>query len=156
MANTIRLAEGTNWAELLPLGGGVAKVVGGNVHQKGDLVSAPGTMGWDEAAAPGATPGDTALSPFDVELRYDSVTDACITLVGVDDGRVEDLQAHPTVDGDAHPAEKLLAATDEEDEALRTLRATEVTSVDLEPPDDTPAKPDGEAAKDIAPKKRVA
>jgi len=140
MAKTIRLVEGMNWVELEPLAGGIAKVVAGNVHMPGDLVASPGGPSWDEAAAPGGATDDTALSPFDLELRYDSVTDVCLTPAG-DAGDIQDLAAHPSASDIKSPAAKLVAANDEDEAMRRTLGAVQVTSVEFEVPDDAPARP---------------
>jgi hypothetical protein len=146
MATTIRLAEGMNWVELQPLAGGVAKVVAGNVHMPGDLVASPGGLSWEEAAALGGAPSDTALSPFDLELRYDSVTDVCLTPAG-DEGDIQDLAAHPSASDSKSPAAKLVAASGEDEAMRRTLGAVQVTSVEFEVTDETPAEPAEPPAK---------
>ncbi len=140
MANTIRLAEGMNWVELEPLAGGIAKVVAGNVHMPGDLVASPGGVSWDEAGTRIGAQTETALSPFDLELRYDSVTDVCLTPAG-DEGDIQDLAAHPSASDIKSPAAKLVAANDEDEAMRRTLGAVQVTSVEFEVPDEAPAKP---------------
>ncbi len=154
MAKTIRLAEGTNWVELEPLAGGIAKVVAGNVHMPGDLVASSGGLSWEDAATPGGASIDTALSPFDLELRYDSVTEVCLAPAS-GEGDLQDLEAHPSASDIKSPAAKLVAASDEDEAIRRTLFAAQVTSVEFEVPDDTMATP-GELPAELRNDKRDA
>lgn len=67
------LKEGDAEVKLRPLNGRIAQVEGGTVFVHGDLVEAPADSTWQKLATVLAS-GDTAGSPFDLELMYDAVT----------------------------------------------------------------------------------
>jgi hypothetical protein len=139
METTIRLAEGMNWVEVAPLAGGVAKVMAGNVHQAGDLVAAPGGMTWEEASSPAHPNGDTALSPFDLVLRWDAVTESAVAPRAIDAADAADLESVASRPSD--PAAKLVEASEREQEMLRVLRASQSSRDDDDFPDAPPAAP---------------
>lgn len=74
---TVTLKDGPNVCELRPFDDGQgfnqARVVGGEVGRRGDVVLKPADLTWEEASEEVA-PGRTTLSPFDLELVQDVVT----------------------------------------------------------------------------------
>lgn len=77
MALMVTLKHGPGICDLSPLpleeGADQARVVGGTVGRRGDILQKPPHLSWQEAAEELA-PGRTELSPFDLELIGDSVT----------------------------------------------------------------------------------
>lgn len=70
---TTTLRDGTAWATLKPLRENAAKVEDGNAWRRGDLVSLPPGISWEEAGI--ASPdGRTRVGPFELELVYDAIT----------------------------------------------------------------------------------
>lgn len=74
---TVTLRDGSCVFELEPFDDGEgcdhARVVGGTVERKGDVLRKPSHLTWEEAAEEVA-PGRTELSPFDLELAHDALT----------------------------------------------------------------------------------
>src|SRR5581483_9461254 len=74
---TVILKEGVGICELRPIDGGEdldqARVLGGTIGRKGDVLRKPADLTWAEAVQEIA-PGRTALSPFDLEMVQDSIT----------------------------------------------------------------------------------
>ena len=74
---TVILRDGLGICELRPVEGredfDQAQVLGGTTGRKGDVVRKPADLTWEEAAEE-ASPGRTALSPFDLEVVHDSIT----------------------------------------------------------------------------------
>jgi|GEM_PF-5178278 len=70
---TVTLKEREDWLRLRPLEDGHAEVLDGTVFAAGDLVAGPQWLTWLESGEEGRD-GDTLVSPFQLELYYDSVT----------------------------------------------------------------------------------
>jgi hypothetical protein len=70
---TTTLREGSAWVTLKPLHENTAKVEDGNAWRRGDLVSLPPGISWEDAGFPGPD-GGTRVGPFDLELVYDAIT----------------------------------------------------------------------------------
>ena len=74
---TVTLKDGPVACELSPLedeeGFDRARIVGGEFGKEGDILFKPADLTWEEAMEEIA-PGRTALSPFDLELVQDIVT----------------------------------------------------------------------------------
>ena len=74
---TMTLKDGPAVCHLRPLedeeGFDRARIVGGTFGRKGDLLLKPSYLTWEEATEE-LSPGQTALSPFDLELVWDVVT----------------------------------------------------------------------------------
>lgn len=71
------LTEGSSTVTLKPLQGRIAKVEGGTLYMRGDLVQAPAGLTWTELAER-LENGDTVGSPFDLELVYDALTNVTL------------------------------------------------------------------------------
>lgn len=70
---TTTLREGSAWVTLKPLHENTAKVEDGNAWRRGDLVSLPPGISWEDAGLP-RPDGRTRVSPFDLGLVYDALT----------------------------------------------------------------------------------
>jgi len=75
---TVVLKEGAAWVELVPIfdetGNDLALIVLGTFGRPGDILRKPTDLTWAEAAEE-LLPHRTVLSPFDLELVFDSVTE---------------------------------------------------------------------------------
>ena len=71
MMTTLR--DGSAWVTLKPLHENTAKVEDGNAWRRGDLVSLPPGISWEDAGLP-RPDGRSRVSPFDLGLVYDALT----------------------------------------------------------------------------------